>query len=184
MWESAHKAYNLKWTQPLKLWEDYQLFIFEVFFEWACCSVCEQFACKPLKQRKHKVSARSLSMFVSFSVSPSSLPPFSGVQLQLLPCLPGAHAVRWRAELPAAASRRRQQPDLARRPRPEDSTHAHRQTPAAAWHRGHPGINMCTETELRQSGGVFTLHINALQMCCCVRESDYRWLTWIMWRVG
>lgn len=64
---------------------------------------------------------------------------FSGVELQFLPCLPGAHTVRRGAELPAAASGRRQQPDLARRPRPEDSAHTHRQTAAAARHRGHPG---------------------------------------------
>lgn len=65
--------------------------------------------------------------------------PLSGVQLQFLPRLPGAHGVGRGAELPAAASRRRQQPDLARRPRPEDAAHAHRQAAAAAGHRGHPG---------------------------------------------
>lgn len=71
--------------------------------------------------------------------SPSSLSSHSGVQLQFLPCLPGAHGVCWGAELPAAASRRRQQLDLARRPRSENGAHADGQTAAAARHRRDPG---------------------------------------------
>lgn len=112
----------------------------------------------------------SLSLCLSLSVflpSPSFLFPFSGVQLQFLPCLPGAHGVCWGAELPAAASRRRQQPDLARRPWPEDSTHTHRQTTAAARHRGHSGINTIHTNEPKAVWRIF-LHCMWMTFKCVV----------------
>lgn len=110
-------------------------------------------SCTRLKQRWYKVTL--LVSFCFLLSSPLLLLPLSGVQLQLLPRLPGAHAVRWGAELPAAASRRRQQPDLARRPRPEDSTHTHRQAAAAARHRGHPGMRTSIQTDQRRCGEGF-----------------------------
>lgn len=138
---------------PVKLIEDYQSFIF-VRFGCSCFSVHGPYE-NPFRKENTKwvlISSYyfSSACFVLFHLLVLLLCSLvSGVQLQFLPCLPGAHGVCWGAELPAAASRRRQQPDLARRPWPEDSTHTHRQTIAAARHRGHPGMKMSTHTQTK-----------------------------------
>lgn len=162
--ESEHTACNLGWMLPVKLLEDYQSFIF-VRFGCSCFSVHGPYE-NPFRKENTKwvlISSYyfSSACFVLFHLLVLLLCSLvSGVQLQFLPCLPGAHGVCWGAELPAAASRRRQQPDLARRPWPEDSTHTHRQTIAAARHRGHPGMKMSTHTNQRQCRGVFSVHVN------------------------
>lgn len=140
--ESVHGGWNLEWMQPVKLLEDYQLFIY--VFRFVPVAQFTDDLHDRQSQKQYKVSAYlfiHLPLFVCPPPTPpSSLLSHSGVQLQFLPCLPGAHGVCWGAELPAAASRRRQQLDLARRPRSENSAHADGQTAAAAWHGRDPGI--------------------------------------------
>lgn len=141
--ESMHGGWNLEWMQPVKLLEDYQLFIY--VFRFVPVAPFTDDLHDRQSQKQYKVNAYlfiHLPLFVCPPAPPppSSLLSHSGVQLQFLPCLPGAHGVCWGAELPAAASRRRQQLDLARRPRSENSAHADGQTAAAAWHGRDPGI--------------------------------------------
>lgn len=61
--------------QPVKLLEDYQLFILG-FFQCSCCSVHRQYLCKPVKQRQYKVSAYQCPFF-SLCRSPSVFLPSS-----------------------------------------------------------------------------------------------------------
>lgn len=145
--------------QSVKLLEDYQLFMYLFILWYPCCSVRRQCVCKPLKQYK----SECLSVCNPLPLLLPRLPvsSLSGVQLQFLPCLPGAHGVCWGAELPAAASRRRQQLDLARWPQPEDSAHTNCQTTAAARHWGHPGKWTSTQIEQRQCGEMFSLNATA-----------------------
>lgn len=135
--ESVHGGWNLEWMQPIKLLEDYQLFIY-VFV--LCQSLSSKTICV-IDYLKNNTKWVLICIHLPLFVCPtsSSLLSHSGVQLQFLPCLPGAHGVCWGAELPAAASRRRQQLDLARRPRSENGAHADGQTAAAARHGRDPG---------------------------------------------
>lgn len=77
--------------QPVKLLEDYQLFIFVVvgFF---CSAPVAQFM---LMSQTKMIQSHSSCLILLFALLSSPLLlPLSGVQLQLLPRLPGAHAVR------------------------------------------------------------------------------------------